>query len=291
MVTNNATQYTGVYDYRTDDQGQELANLKDYGGFSQNAQIQFDPIPYTAFCKIMRMDSQQLSLIIKESYAKIFHDLRGVFLNYVPGSRHPGIVMDMYFSKNAAPKPDDKIANLQDLTDVNRRKATTFEKQQFLNNLSGGKKYVLTDQTKILLADIMYGGKQAKENRPDNNRWATISQQIWQPTQDQLYRPNSGELMIKLSGVFDIYSVLKKIFGKRMITRTEACVDQSTGKAAMKNTQAECKYEIRFIKYSINKPYTFIVDIEQFDNQAVEEIVVRENPAQRFIQTGGNMMW
>jgi hypothetical protein len=140
----------------------------------------------------------------------------------------------------------------------------------------------LNDQTKLLLSDIMFGGRDA--NKPTNGRWNQYISEVWVPTSDWTFNPRAGELLIKVAGCFDIRRVLQKLFGNNMVTKTETYRDGDSAKA--KNYSSEPAYEARFIKYVYNEPNVFIMNIEQFDKSAVEEINVKENPIRRSTVSG-----
>lgn len=61
---------------------------------------------------------------------------------------------------------------------------------------------------------------------------------------------------------------------------TSTTVDEN-GKIT--NYLATALYEARFIRFTRNDPFMFIMNIEQFDKDAVEKMALNENPAQRAI--------
>jgi len=278
-MATNATNISNVTDIRTDKEGNPIKNLKTYDQFSENAYATFDPITFNSFGNIMRTTNRNLATIIKENYQKIFHDLRGVYIAYYPGSPAPFMV-EFYFAKNIAPKPEDKIANLKDLTVMDAQHNNLYYQKQVLNNKVGGKHYTLNDDTKIILGDIMFGGKDA--NKPNQAKWNNFIEEVWVPTVDQTFRPGSGELLIKVSKCFDIHRILQKVMPEHMLWKIENKDDGAGNSKAVVST-AVAKYECRFIKFTYNDPFVFIMNIEQFDKNAVEEMTASENPTQRIV--------
>ena len=271
-----------LVDKTTDKDGNQIQNLKYYGNMSENAELKFDPLPFEAFGKMARTTNRALSTAIKEYYGKIFHDLRGAYIAYVPGAMAP-FVTELYFAKNSAPMPTGKIENLTDLTTINRDRNNLFYQKQVVDNKAVGKHYTLNEQTKLLLGDIMFGGKDAC--KPNNNKWNQYINEVWVPTGDFTFNPRAGELLLRVSGCFDIHRILTKIYGTAMVTRT-VVEDDGSGEPKAKNFSAEGAYEARFIKYAFNEPNVFVMNIEQFDKSAVEEMTVRENPIRRNMVSG-----
>ena len=256
-------------------------NMKFYGELSEKARLEWDPLPFEAFGKIMRTSNRAIATAIREYYAKTFHDICGVNLMYTPGPQAP-FVFEFYFAKNANPKPDDKIENLSDLTVATGDKTNLFYQKQIVDNKAAGKHYTLNEQTKLLLSDIMFGGRDA--NKPNNGRWNQYISEVWVPNSDWTFNPGAGKLLIKVAGCFDIHRVLQKLFGNSMVTKTLNYADDGGIKA--KNYSSDPAYEARFIKYAFNESNVFIMNIEQFDKSAVEEMTTKENPIRRSTASG-----
>ena len=291
-LKNIPTNYENVIDKRyqadtNDDPNvnvDELNNkLKMYGSLSEKAKLDWDPLTFNSFGKLMRTSNRQLATAVREYYGKTFHDIRGVNLSYVSGIQAP-FVFEFYFAKNNAPKPDGKMDNLVDLTTPTKGDQLSYYYQkQIVDNKAAGKHYTLNDETKLLLGDIMFGGKDG--NKPNNGKWNNYIQEVWVPTSDWTFNQRAGELLIKVSGCFDIRRILQKLFGNSMVTRTEVTKD-ANGSSKIVNHSAEPGYEARFIKYAWNEPSVFIMNIEQFDRAAVEEITTKENPIRRSTVSG-----
>ena len=67
----------------------EGAAVKTYGGLSENAYIEFTPLAFNSFGSFMRLTNKQLSLMIKEHYQTVFHDLCGVYIAYTGNPNSP----------------------------------------------------------------------------------------------------------------------------------------------------------------------------------------------------------
>ena len=275
-----------VTDRTTDQNGNPIQNLKHYGdkNISENAEFNVQALPFITLGKIMRTNNRDLSRMIREAYSLIFHELCGVNILYAPreNSNMPFIV-EFYFAKNQTPCPDEKITSITDLT-TGVRTDSLFYKKQVVNNRIAGKHFALNDETKVLLSDIMFGGRDA--NKPNASRWNNFVSEIWVPVNDFSYNPRSGQQLLKVAGCFDIYRILNKLFGTQMVTTTQTYVNPTDNNIRGKNIMSSATYEVRFIKYSINEPYVFIMSIEQFDTKAVKEYTLKENPVRSYSTSG-----
>lgn len=272
-----------ISDRTKDKDGNDLANLKMYNGISENARLEWDSLTFEAFGKIERTTNRALSTTIREYLSKTFHDIRGVNILYNPGpGNNQPFVLEMYFAKNQAPLADGKIENLTDIT-VAAKGTSLYYQKQVVDNKAAGKHYTLNDETKVLLGDLMFGGKDA--NKPNNGRWNQYISEIWVPSSDFTFNPRAGELLLKVSGCFDIHRILQKLYGNTMITKTQGFTDDQ-GNTKARNFSSEAAYEVRFIRFAYNEPTVFIMNIEQFDKSAVEEMTVKENPIRRATVSG-----
>lgn len=291
MATNNnnsnkrleaphITQFQNVTDRTHYDDGTDINNLKTYGDLSENAMLVWQPQTFTAFGRMMHMTNGQICTLIKEYYAQTFHDLRGVMLHYYPTPTGTGnFVMELCFSKNPQPCPDGKIENLTDLTINMSGSRNIYAARQVSNNRALGKHYTLNEKTKLLLADVMYGGKDNKTNKPESNSWASFIQERPQPVTNIMYPMQAVEMLVWVSGCFDFHRVLKKVFGSRMVIDT---VMDENGKT--KNVTGNAVYKARFINYKINQPAIFTIQIEQFDPDQVKKMAEENSP---FINQSG----
>ena len=258
----------------------EGAAVKTYGGLSEDAYIEFTPLAFNSFGSFMRLTNKQLSLMIKEHYQTVFHDLCGVYIAYTGNPNSP-FTTEFYFSKNSLDIPeneaDHKIQNIKDLTITDKNHTNLFYQKRALDMKLAGERFTINDETKVLLSDIMWGGRAA--NKPNNPKWDNYIQEIKAPVQQQsLFHPTAFNVMVKVSGCFDLHKILQKILPKTMVTSTT--VDEN-GKIT--NYLATSLYEVRFIRFTRNDPFMFIMNIEQFDKKEVEKMALNENPAQRAI--------
>ena len=255
-----------------------------YGDLSltENAKLMWEPLTFQAYGKISRTTNRSLATQIREYLAKTFHDIRGVNISYVPGRKDPFNV-EIFFAQNGMPlKPDDhKIKNVVDTTFAGNKNSLYYRKKA-LDNRIMGKHYTINDETKLLLADFCYGGKKA--NLPNNNKWKRFIEEVWVPTSDWTFNPRASECLIKVSGCFDLKRFLKRLYGNNMVTKTE--VYKENNKEKYRNYSSAAEYFPRFIEYMKNEPTVFIINIEQFDPEAVEKFILNENPFQRAMSGG-----
>lgn len=282
MSTFKETAFSNILERTKDKDGNDLQPQIDYGdGLNENCELIWEPSPFVSFGKIMRMTNRDLAVAIKNYYYQTFHDLRGIFIGW-DGSNFN---VDFYFSKNMEPKPDEKIYNLVDITAAPKSGASLYALKQAVDNKSAGKRYTLNDQTKLLLSDICYGGR--NNAKPQNTKfWQSRIREIWIPSTDTFYNPRAGQLVLSVSGCFDIHRILSKLFGKRMVVETSTFKDEASGKDKAQNRISDAAYEARYIRPVINEPHVFIMNIEQFDKAAVEKITTMENPIRPLLHNG-----
>lgn len=252
-----------------------------FGILPENSKLMWDSVPFEAFGRIMRTTNRDIALAIKLLYEKTFHDLRGVYISW-DGKQ---FITELFFAKNMAPKPDNKIENLIDVT-TRTSGQSLFDLKQIIDNKASGKKYILNDETKLLLSDIVYGGEQ--NGKPDNRKiWNDRTvMPIRVPSGDPFYNPNACQIVLRVTGIFDFHRILTKLFGSRMVIKTEVVNDPSSNKPKMQNISADAAYEARYIKPVINEPYVFIMNIEQFSKAKVESIIMQENPVRPLYANG-----
>ena len=271
------TKYENVVSREEVTEGTDQSQVKMYDDLPETAELQWNPIGYKAFGKIMRTTNRAIATAIREYYAKTFHDLRGVNIMYDPS--HAQFVTEFYFAKNMTPCPENKLENLRDLTVISGQdRHNLYFQKQIVDNKGFGKHYTINDKTRLLLSDIMYGGKAA--NKPNSKVWNQphVIDEIRTPSTDVTYdMRRSFNILVRISGVFDFRRILTKLFGTKMIIETKPYTDEQ-GNTRTKNVSVEAAYEARYIKPVPNEAFVFIMNIEQFDKSAVEELVLKENP-------------
>ena len=283
MSTFRETGIEGVLDRTKDRNNQDLPITTQYQyGFTNNTELRWEPASFYGFGRIMRTTNKDLSLLIKEYYARTFHDIRGVFIGW-DGRQ---FITSIYFSKNMEMKPDNKIENLVDISVAPKGQTSYYALRQALDNKVAGKRYTLNDETKLLLSDICFGGRQ--NAKPQNAKfWNAAIKEIWVPAGDIFYNPRAGQLVLSVSGCFDIHRILSKLFGRRMVVETSKVKDQQTGEIMDENKYSDAGFEARFIKPVLfNDPNVFIMHIEQFDKAAVEKFNATENPIRPLVSNG-----
>lgn len=256
-------------------QPQEPPKVEMVGSLPANAYLEWAPIPFKAFGRTTRVRSDVLSKFIYGEFRKTFHDIRGVNIAYVNGN----FVLELYFENNTEEMKQGTIKNLDNLVVSNHPIGNNnlLARKRIVNNRINGKTYTLTDETKLLLSDLMYGGRE--QNKPNNNRWNQFIQEVHVPTNDPFFR-RSERILLRVVGL-DFRRVLQKLYGRLMVTETVA---QGNGKDV--NYRSIAYYEPRYIK--ANADMTFIMNIECFDKAAVEEFTVRENPIAQYNASGVN---
>ena len=270
-----ATQFNFVSDKTTDNKGQQIGNLNYYGQLSENAKLEWEPIPFKPLGRVTRATSSMMASTISKYYSCTFHDLRGVNLLYEPMNRV--FVTEFYFSNNISPVPDGKIKNLIDLTQMPKNGDSSnnyYYRRQIITNRVNGKKYTLNDETKLLLSDIMYGGRGA--NKPNNKNWNKFIQEITVPASNASFNSRAVEVLIKVSQCFDFNSILFKLFGPQMLVDLQAVNDNNDIKGQVNLSPAV--YRAKFERYYPNEPGVFIFNIEQYDKEKVKELTLKENP-------------
>jgi hypothetical protein len=142
-----------------------------------------------------------------------------------------------------------------------------------IRNKAIGRTYELNDETKLLLSDFMRGGRKA--NMPNSKNWARCVSEIHYPNNtiswNGIPQYNGGDDMLIVVRGFDIYALLRLIYGSDMVTMTNHSVD---GKEV--NIHATAFYAIQYIKTNVKGLPVFVVT--QADKEAVERESIAENP-------------
>lgn len=239
-----------------------------------NQELEFTPETFKAFCRVMRIRNDELARLIKIKYADVFHDLKGVRIQFVYGK----FVTEFYFENNNEPVPEGKIKNLENLSSPTISGSNLFLKNRQLQHRVNGEKFTLTEQTKILLADVMYGGKD--NNKPNSKKWLENVTEICTPVPANPFytTKNAAIVMVRVGGI-DLNRVLRKVFGTKMVIQTEQ-VKTDDG-VADANTYAEAWYRPKFDKIvpgSRTPEPLFTINIDQFDKGQAVEMTINENP-------------
>ena len=270
--TTNATDTNTTEDANPQQKNSKSENNRiDYAmGFDGSEEIKWKPEVFEAFGKTIRMNSAELSRKIYAHFKQTFHELKGCNISILPNSQ---ISVDLYFEKNLEPVPDGKIKNLDSLIEPSSSgpKKNLYECMQVANNRRLGKIFTLNNETRLLLSKFMYGG--SKVNLPDSKVWEneTVQREVHIPvTNDPFIRSyNTDRILVRISGI-DIRKILQELYGKTIVYKT---VTDEHGDI---NFTANAMYEVRVMKGLPDG--TFIMNIEQFDKDAIEKIFMKENP-------------
>lgn len=246
-------------------------NPIEYGmDFDGSETLKWQPETFEAFGKTTRVNSAELSRKIYAHFKQTLHELKGVNIIMLANAQ---IGVEMFFERNTEPLPAGKIMSLDSLVDPvgSGSRNNLYERMQVTQNRRMGKTFTLNNETKLLLSKFMYGGKNA--NLPNNNKvWGNenVLREVHIPVNDPFRRGyNTDRILVRVFGL-DIRRILQELYGKDIITKTVANESGDT------NYRSEARYEVRFVKY-INDG-TFVMNIEQFDSAAIEQIFMKENP-------------
>lgn len=239
---------------------------------NEDAVLEFEPSEFKAVGQITRISSDDLARKIALAYKQTFHDLVGLFIDMpYSGNNQSDLTVRMWFEQNLEPLPEGKIRNLVNLVSPADKGADLFYKQQVVQHRIKGDSFTLNDETKILLADVMYGGKNANKLN-DKKRWSeNIYTQRVPVGNNNPYYKNGDRIYVVVTNL-DINRLLSKIYGNQMVTSTTI-----KGKQA-ESTVSTALYKARVASSNKNTPASFMINIERFDRDAVHDIVLAENP-------------
>lgn len=250
----------------TEEQNTSATGPKMVGSIPESAELQWSPLVFQSFGHTTRITNDELARRIRTAYGATFHDLKGCNVTFLNGNFN----VELFFEVNTDPVPDGKINNLDNLT-APINSGNLFYRNQVVQHKLKGESFTINDETKLLLSDCMYGGRQA--NKPNSKRWKDYVTEIHVPLSaysDPFFRQRNAErVMVRVTGL-DLRRILQKLYGDEMVISTS-----TDGESAV-NNMAKAFYEPRFIKMLPNG--TFVMNIEQFDKAAVEQFVVKENP-------------
>ena len=245
-------------------------NPIEYGmDFNGSEVLKWQSEPFEAFGKTTRANSAELSSKIYRHFKETFHELAGCNITLLPNAQ---IGVELYFERNSETLPEGKIMNLDSLVDASGSKSNLYERMQVTQNRRIGKMFTLNNETKLLLANFMFGGKNA--NMPNNNKvWnnEAVQKEVHISAMNDPFRRayNTDRVLVRVTGL-DIRRILQEMYGKLMVTKTVV------NKEADTNYRSDARYEVRFIKAMVDG--TFIMNIEQFDAAEVEKLFMKENP-------------
>lgn len=279
-----ATEKTNFNNIVTNDGATANNNPKNpivYGAdFNGSEELKWQPETFEAFGKTTRINSADLSRKIYKHFSQTFHELKGCNMIILANGQ---IAVELFFERNNEPLPAGKIMNLDSLVEPvgNGARNNMYERMNVVQNRRLGKTFTLNNDTKLLLAKFMYGGKNA--NMPNNNKvWGNenVLREVHIPATDIYHRYGADRILVRVSGL-DIHRILPELYGRDIVTKTVVDENGDT------NYRAEARYEVRFAR--ANADGTFTMNIEQFDFSAVEKIFMQENPMMPQMHLGVQM--
>lgn len=266
-----ATLNNVVTDNKNKDNGN--GETKVVGSITEDSKLVFTPTNFRAIGKVTRISNAELARLIKQQFQQTFHDLVGVMIAPPQQGTLFNVVFRFEDVKDAV--PEGKIKNLVNLINPQQgTKTNFFAKQEIINNKISGKTYDLSDETKLLLSDFMFGGRNV--NKPGSKVWklgtpGCVVNEIHQSlSRDPRYNWGTQRIYVTVGGL-DLRTILRAIYGNSMVVGTDKNDDNS-----IVNYNAKALYDAQMGKF--NPDGTYMINVQQFDKDAVAEIVQRENP-------------
>jgi hypothetical protein len=220
----------------------------------------------------------ELSIEIRERLQKTFHDCIGIQINPEFNGIFP---VSIVFKYNTQQCPEDKIRSLIDVTKIRKSdgKPSFLDAKRTQLNAVNGTKYVLNDETKLLLAEFMFGGKKA--NMPDSKNWDHNVRQVINQVVSPYGVPGTNnyvDIYVEVMNV-NFRALLRKLFGKSLVVSTSKDENGQTI-----NYTSSAKYDAHQTRRNIDG--TFNIKITQFDEAAVERLYAKNNPAPYHVGCG-----
>lgn len=238
------------------------------GSIPANSRIVADIVPFKAIGEIMRISNTELCAISNSYFRPIFHDYVG---SYIIPDISGMARTELAFEHNPEPiDGDSKIANVVDLT--NTHVNDLYARARAIQYRSMGKHYTLNPETKLLLSDIMYGGRDGNK-ATDDKRWKQNLReqpQTLNSIHPNLIRPDTEHSYVIVSNV-DPRLLVREIFGHTMVISTK----NTNGE--VENINAKAYYEVRIAKI-LPGANNFMLDIIRFDVGGVQQESAKENP-------------
>lgn len=251
---------------------------------NQTTKYEIDIIPKTfkSLQNKMRTDTDELASSVSSIFSKIFHDYVGCRVKYqktinIPNSGTIDIFDTMLvFRDNTSPIPDGMIKATKNLVSINQEESSNNNNDDnessidyldvinVFNSRSKGEIFTLTQEAKEIILQFMG----PKVNLGNIDKY--INQTI-ESSRNPLYPTNTEVISVVISGL-DIYKILKKIYGNKMIVSCSKHGDDYNAEFS------QCDYRLEFEKY---KPGTngqeCIVSINQYSPIIGEERLIKEN--------------
>ena len=235
--------------------------------------LDWEPRPFDAFAKVSRINSKELAIMIREQYQQNFFDCIGCFIKYTVNGRFD---TTLFFQDRKGEPGENQIKNLVNVANGQVIKTNNlYDRMSAVNKRMLGKTYELTDETKVLLSDVMYGGKNPSKKR----NWNDYVSERAQPASPILFQNNASQIIVAVTGL-DLNLLCRKLFGSRMITETVREGNKIVNKTS------DAKYQCSLSKTLSDG--SCMINIEQIDPVKVDQIARSENPA--YVQQQGGIL-
>lgn len=234
--------------------------------------LDWAPRPFDSFGRSTRINSKDLAVMIRSQYQLSFYDCIGCIIECTNGTFNT----TLFFQDKEGKPGDGQIKNLVNVANSQTayRSNNLYYGMRNLNKRMAGKTYELTDETKILLSDVMYGGRHGKR------KWNELVTERVLRSNQNYYANNASQIIVAVTG-FNLNYLCRKLFGNRMVTETVREGDKIVNKTA------EAKYEC--LLSNVLQDGSFMIHIDQFDPDKVDKLIRIENP--NFIQQTGILMY
>lgn len=234
--------------------------------------LEWEPRPFDAFAKVSRINSKDLAIMIREQFQQTFYDCIGCIIE--PDGNN--FRTTLFFQDKKGKPEDGQIKNLINVTNAQGIAKTDnlYYGMSAVNKRMLGKTYELTEETKILMSDVMRGGRHAKR------KWSDCVTERILNASPILYQNNATQIVVAVTG-FDLNMLCRKLFGSRMIVETV----REGGNVV--NRTSDAKYQCNISKMLPDG--SCMINIDQIDPIKVDQIARTENPA--YIQQTGILMY
>lgn len=227
--------------------------------------LDITPEEFEVFAKTLHIRSSELCAKITARFKSVFTDYTGTWIEPTGNGKFN---VTLIFEKDGSGSTNAKI---NALSFVNK-KATSTERFGYgmdtLAKYKSGKTYELTEDAKDILTPYMTGWFQQQKSK---NKWDQVYMERRVPADRFRYNQQSERVLFMINQSVDINRLLTLIYGNKIVVSTV----EDNGKII--NKTRDCHYNARINRYTTDG-MDIILNIEQFDYSAIEEIVRKENP-------------
>ena len=233
----------------------------------ENTRLDFEPMVFKPFGKTTRINSAALAKAIRIQFQKKFHDCCGCIIEAIPPQNN--LAVTLFFQNNAKDIEPGKFKNLVNYTGDRPAKKDITQMMGYVNKQRSGKIYELNDETKLFLSDYMFGGRSGNPLK-NTSKWDSLIFERRVPA-GPVYAYGAENVIIGVRGL-NLQLLCKALYGNEMIISTTLNAD---GKAEIESSES-AYYECRPSKMLPDG--TFMINIEQFDREMVDQYTRTENP-------------